>query len=522
MENGKKGNKMAARRRREESQRSSCLSKGVRRWIILLSASFNAFLELGNVRAIGVIINDSTAELRISTAFTGTVISVSAGLMFSMAIFITPLLRKFSPRQLVMFGGTLSSLGLVLSSFAQNGGHFAATFSLYGLGFCSVIVISNSVPAMYFPDLFEVAAGINVTGGAIGVLVLPVLMEKLYEAYGWRGALLLLGAVNFHSVSFGALLRPRSGQICKREGGVENGQTTTDGTSVDVINLQELPSTSGSRDDASAGNANPGYEDDEQIEESMIDDGARKPRKNAIWVSESSGQISTRRKTVQPCSTPGTVLVKEDDEVCPSVDDSSKTTKDYARRAESTKTKASERRQEIISSAVSCLGRAARFFHFQVFKDEFPSFTIAFIGMILFGTTYNALTLFIIPNAVAKGLGGLSVYVSLTEAIGDALGRLGFAILTSRKNVRVEILYLTACVILTGAMFINALATSLWSLAVVFFICGLCYGAMVSGLFIVLKELLGTHQYESSVALAFFAVGIGAPISGVLFGSTAY
>ncbi|XP_072175539.1 monocarboxylate transporter 13-like [Diadema setosum] len=257
---------MAGRHSKEESQRRTCCSKGVRRWIILFSAWFITFLEVGNVRAMGVIINDATAELGVSTAFTGTVISVSAGLMFSLAIFVTPLLRKFSPRQLVMFGGTLSSLGLVLSSFAQNGGQFAATFTLYGLGFCNVIVISYSVPARYFSDLFEAAAGITVSGGAIGVLVLPLIMEKLYETYCWRGALLLLGAMNFQSVAFGALLRPLSGQTCEREEGIANNQASTFDTPGDVANLQELPGTSRNRNNASTGNRprNTGYGDDEQ------------------------------------------------------------------------------------------------------------------------------------------------------------------------------------------------------------------------------------------------------------------
>ncbi|NXP43262.1 MT12B protein, partial [Leiothrix lutea] len=47
-----------------------------------------------------------------------------------------------------------------------------------------------------------------VSGAAVSGLALSPLVPLALDAYGWRGALLLLGGVSLHMVAAGALLRP--------------------------------------------------------------------------------------------------------------------------------------------------------------------------------------------------------------------------------------------------------------------------------------------------------------------------
>lgn len=51
-----------------------------------------------------------------------------------------------------------------------------------------------------------IGAGMSLTG--LGAILMPFLMSALLHAYGWRRAVLLLGAICLHSLVAACLLRP--------------------------------------------------------------------------------------------------------------------------------------------------------------------------------------------------------------------------------------------------------------------------------------------------------------------------
>ena len=69
----------------------------------------------------------------------------------------------------------------------------------------SVTIIQDS-----FPDSAVKSLGYSSGGGAFGMMIFPPVFEFLIQLYGWRGALLLLGAVNVHLVVCGLLVTPGS------------------------------------------------------------------------------------------------------------------------------------------------------------------------------------------------------------------------------------------------------------------------------------------------------------------------
>ncbi|XP_038077317.1 monocarboxylate transporter 12-B-like [Patiria miniata] len=73
----------------------------------------------------------------------------------------------------------------------------------------SLIQVSIVKPLVdYFPDDFAAANGVTFAGGTVGIIVIPPVVEHLVSIYGWRSALLLMGAFSFNYVLCGALLRP--------------------------------------------------------------------------------------------------------------------------------------------------------------------------------------------------------------------------------------------------------------------------------------------------------------------------
>ena len=68
----------------------------------------------------------------------------------------------------------------------------------------------------YFDQKFAIANGISTAGGGVGMTVLPMVAYVFLQAYGWRGCLLLLAALNLHCLVGGALMRsPNRSQVAK-------------------------------------------------------------------------------------------------------------------------------------------------------------------------------------------------------------------------------------------------------------------------------------------------------------------
>uniref|UniRef100_A0A663FJZ3 Solute carrier family 16 member 13 n=1 Tax=Aquila chrysaetos chrysaetos TaxID=223781 RepID=A0A663FJZ3_AQUCH len=116
---------------------------------------------------------------------------------------------RFGARPVAMVGGFLSGLGLFLGAFATHMTHLYLSVGLLaGLGWALVFTPSLGTVGRYFPAQRALATGLVVSGASVSGLALGPLVPLLLDAYGWRGALLLLAAASFNLVAAGALLRP--------------------------------------------------------------------------------------------------------------------------------------------------------------------------------------------------------------------------------------------------------------------------------------------------------------------------
>ncbi|XP_066031174.1 LOW QUALITY PROTEIN: monocarboxylate transporter 13-like, partial [Chamaea fasciata] len=77
-----------------------------------------------------------------------------------------------------------------------------------GLGWSLAFTPSLAAVSRWFPRRRALATGLAVSGAAVSGPALSPLVPLALDAFGWRGALLLLAAVSLHMVAAGALLRP--------------------------------------------------------------------------------------------------------------------------------------------------------------------------------------------------------------------------------------------------------------------------------------------------------------------------
>ena len=65
-----------------------------------------------------------------------------------------------------------------------------------------------SIVVEYFERRRALAFGLGVSGVGVGTLIFPPIVEYLEETYGWRGAIMLLGAITLNSLVCSSFFRP--------------------------------------------------------------------------------------------------------------------------------------------------------------------------------------------------------------------------------------------------------------------------------------------------------------------------
>lgn len=114
-----------------------------------------------------------------------------------MAPVVGGLIDRFGPRRVIAPGILLLALGLILSAYVNTLFQFYLFYGiLMGAGMtCIAIVSYTSILAYWFEKKRGVASGIAVSGMGLGTFLLVPLSQHFISLWGWRPALLVLGAL---------------------------------------------------------------------------------------------------------------------------------------------------------------------------------------------------------------------------------------------------------------------------------------------------------------------------------------
>nr|XP_006817454.1 PREDICTED: monocarboxylate transporter 12-like [Saccoglossus kowalevskii] len=121
---------------------------------------------------------------------------------------VSSLNKKFGTRVVVVTGGIISSIGLLLSSFANSVYVLYVSYGIiggFGIGLAygpSIVIVGQ-----YFNKRHALANGLVYAGVGIGLIIFPPIYQLLINKYGWRGAILVISAINMNIVVCGVLLR---------------------------------------------------------------------------------------------------------------------------------------------------------------------------------------------------------------------------------------------------------------------------------------------------------------------------
>ncbi|XP_071784153.1 monocarboxylate transporter 1-like [Asterias amurensis] len=157
----------------------------------------------------GVLLDEFVEYFECTTRAAGIVVSLPFTVGSLTGILTGVLLRALGTRPLMIVSGAVTAASLITAGMVSTSlVHIALCFIVFSFGYSVMQTVSVAVLLQYFPDNFAVANGVSLTGGPLGMMILPPVVQQLIQLYGWRGALVLLGALTANYCVLAALVRP--------------------------------------------------------------------------------------------------------------------------------------------------------------------------------------------------------------------------------------------------------------------------------------------------------------------------
>ncbi|XP_022083222.1 monocarboxylate transporter 13-like isoform X2 [Acanthaster planci] len=177
-------------------------------WQAVLSLHVTWLVWTGLTKGLGVMLPALQKDFESSTWLVGWTIAIINGITDFAGPLAGPLEVLLGTRLVVMVSGVLIGGSLIASSLATSVTQLALSLTLLsgcGIGFANIL--TRAMVGRFFTTHYTLANGIGHAGHSVALIVFAPLTQLFLDTYGWRGAMLLLGAICTHLVPCGALLK---------------------------------------------------------------------------------------------------------------------------------------------------------------------------------------------------------------------------------------------------------------------------------------------------------------------------
>ncbi|XP_054754383.2 monocarboxylate transporter 12-like [Lytechinus pictus] len=178
------------------------------KYFIFMSKFLLLFIDGGITKSFGVLIPDVVVLYDSDYKTAAFVLSLPSTMMY-FAVPITMLLLKLTtPRTMGMVSGLLCALPMIYAPWAPSIHILGIVLSVTGYGmaltFYPLLLYFN----VYFSKSFIFSNALTFFGWTCGAFLVPIIVERSLEAYGYTGSFLILGGIASHIVVCGAVVRP--------------------------------------------------------------------------------------------------------------------------------------------------------------------------------------------------------------------------------------------------------------------------------------------------------------------------
>uniref|UniRef100_W5LKH8 Monocarboxylate transporter 13 n=1 Tax=Astyanax mexicanus TaxID=7994 RepID=W5LKH8_ASTMX len=186
-------------------------------WFIVFSTFLVFGLTFGVIKSFGVFYVEIHRYFGTTATACSWITSISVATVHIGAPVGSAMSACVGHRAVVMLGGLLSSVGMVAGAFAQNLLQLYITVGfISGFGYALTWTPTVTMLGCYFEKRRPLANALASTGECIITFLFTPFFQLLVDEYSWRGAMLVLGAVQLNLCVCGALLRPLNDPVKMR------------------------------------------------------------------------------------------------------------------------------------------------------------------------------------------------------------------------------------------------------------------------------------------------------------------
>ena len=178
--------------------------------LVVLAGAFVSYaIADGWSYSFGVVYPDLLAQFGAGRGRTALIGALLYGVPLLVSPAVCALTAVYGCRAVAIAGGAITTGYFVATYFATSVTQLCAlTGVVAGVGLAMVYIPTLVAVTNYFEKWRGVATAVAVTGSGVGAFVFPVIIDWLMRLYGWRGMMLIFGAIALHLVAAGALYRP--------------------------------------------------------------------------------------------------------------------------------------------------------------------------------------------------------------------------------------------------------------------------------------------------------------------------
>nr|XP_054757430.1 uncharacterized protein LOC129263550 [Lytechinus pictus] len=384
-------------------------------------------------------------------------------------------------------GAITSSLGIIISGYLTSVFALGFCLSITGLGISMVYITVKVLLNDHFPENFVLVNTIGHLGSTVGALVVPFIVERALRAYGFSGAMLILGGISMHTIPISVYLK----QTRRAVGKVSETSTST--AKKNSVYLGESAGT--------------------------IEEGSQTSTKSAERTTVSPGQ-STRAigqgrqtfvkmaKAIDSCQKP---LIDGDD--CDRESTEVIATHDEESRSILPQTDESQNRRK--------QRWAVRLWHSVqgcIIIQE-PLLLLSLPCLLLSAVVVNSWILFLVPRAVWHGIPvSKAVLLSSLAGAGGFIGRI-ISIIVLFLKIDFILVFLIFGVISTTVFLLDPLLTSFPVMCVAAFLQGVCVFSFVISYAALLKGSVSNENFTVGSGIFGFVAGLGGNIGSLMSGA---
>ncbi|XP_037938291.1 monocarboxylate transporter 12 isoform X2 [Teleopsis dalmanni] len=178
-------------------------------WMVVFGSFMIHIITDGMTYSFGLFYNEFLNYFNEGKGYTAWIVSIMVGVTFASGPISSSFVNRYGCRAVTIAGSILAAICIILSVFAQNVATLIITIGFgTGLGLGLIYLPAIVSVTTYFDTKRSLATGIAVCGSGFGTFVFAPLTEHLINAYGWRGAMLIIGGIVLNCIIFGAMFRP--------------------------------------------------------------------------------------------------------------------------------------------------------------------------------------------------------------------------------------------------------------------------------------------------------------------------